>query len=65
MTNYKKEQVAKGIGILGFGSMIVGFFVMCAELVASVYPAIGFSLMTGGAVVAVLALTFIVLNGWL
>jgi hypothetical protein len=65
MTNYKKEQIANGIGIFGFGSMVVGFFVMCAEFAASVYPAIGFGLMIGGAVVGVLALTFIVLNGWL
>ena len=65
MTNYKKENIAEGILYLGVGLMVVGFFVMCAEMFWSPCPVIGFALMIAGSATFVSSLAYQAFKGWL
>ena len=65
MTNFQKENIAEGFETLGLGFLVIGFFVMCAEIVFSVWPVIGFIMMIGGLILMMGSLTYKAFKGWL
>lgn len=71
MTNYKKNTIAQGFVFFGIGTMVIGYFVMCAEILLSgmdgllKWPVIGISMMIGGVSVLIGSLLYQTIKGWL